>query len=39
VVEKREKKPNCGVSTLILLVREAAPVWYILEITEHLEEW
>lgn len=37
--EKRKKKPNCGVSTVILLVGEAAPVQYVLEITEHLEEW
>lgn len=34
----KEKKPNCGVSTLILLVREAAPVWYVLEITAYLEQ-
>lgn len=33
------KKPNCGVSTLIPLVREAAPVHYVLEIIEYLEQW
>lgn len=35
---KGEKKTNCGVSTLILLVREAAPVQYVLEITVYLEQ-
>ena len=36
---REEKTTNCGVSTLFLLVRGAAPVWCALEITEHFEEW
>lgn len=35
---RKGKKTNCGVSTLVLLVREAAPVWYVLEITVYLEQ-
>lgn len=36
---RKGKKNNRGVSTLILLVREAAPVQYVLEITACLEQW
>lgn len=37
--EGKGKKTNCGVSALILLVREAAPVQYVLEIIGYLEHW